>query len=180
MKRLPKAFTSNGKREHSIEVFFYILAINGALVSLFGTTQQPPQPYFVLGSLMLLLSAMHFRMPYFIALELILLAGHGAIMLGIGAKLQLALPILLCFQLTVYMVLTGQLRDQFTLLATVAIALLSIGFAYNNQWIFLVGSTAIAIYAFVLRKANPPALIWSALNAGFSLVAVLRLFQLSY
>lgn len=179
MKPLPKAFTSSGKRDLQLGLFFYTLAITGALVSLFGTTQHPPQPYFVLGSLMLLMSAMHFRMPYFIALELILLAGHGAILLGIGRKLQLALPILLCFQLTVYMLFSGQLHNKFTLLATIAIALLSIGFAYNNQWVFFVGSSFIALYAFVLRNDSPPALIWSGLNAGFSFVALARLLQIS-
>lgn len=180
MRPLPKVFTSSGNRELQLGLFFYTLAITGALVSLFGTTQHPPQPYFVLGSLMLLMSAMHFRMPYFIALELILLAGHGAILLGIGAKLQLALPILLCFQLIVYMLFSGQLYNKFTLLATLAIALLSIGFAYNNQWVFFIGSSFIAIYAFALRKENSPALIWSGLNAGFSFVALLRILHVSF
>lgn len=181
MKPLLKAFTSNG-RHHKLhlDVLFYSLAIVGALISLFGTAQHPPQPYFVLGSLMLLVSALHFRMPYFIALELILLAGHGAILLGIGVKLQLALPILLCFQLTVYMFFSGQLHDKFALLATIAIALLSIGFAYNNQWVFFIGSSFIAIYAFSLRDENPPALIWSGLNACFSMVALLRLLQITF
>lgn len=156
---------------------YIISGIFGSLILLYGNTQDFPQPYYIFGSLLLLITAVHFKLLYFIALELILAAGHSAILLGLGTNAQHALPILLCFQLFIFYLMIGKENSILLLIGIVGIALLSIGFAYNNQWIFFSGSSFIAIYAYYSAyKGRYAAYIWAILNTIFSLIALYKLF----
>ena len=109
------------------------------------------------------------------ALEIILLSGHGAILLGIGTVLQLALPILLCVQLLVFYFLSGRLNNIFLLIGIAGIAVISIGFAYENQWIFFIGSAFVAIYAFYNVQRHRVSLLWAVLNVLFALIAITKI-----
>lgn len=119
---------------------YAILGVLGALVVLYGTTQWPPQMYYVAGATALLATAIHYHLFYYVALELILIAGHAAIILGQGPYIQLALPILLCLQLFIFYLMFSKENSLILFLGICGIALLSLGFAYNNQWIFFSGS----------------------------------------
>ncbi len=77
---------------------YILLGVLGALVILYGHAHNYPQSYYIYGSFALLFTAIYYKLLYFIALELILAAGHLAILLGVGPYTQLALPVLLCFQ----------------------------------------------------------------------------------
>jgi hypothetical protein len=125
---------------------------------------------------LLLFTALHFRLIYFIALELILIAGHGAGLLHIGTTLQIAMPILLTLQLLAFFFLSGQLNNIFLLIGITGIALHSVGFVYENQWIFFFGSLSIAVYAFYTAyKGKKVALLWAILNTLFTLTATYKL-----
>ncbi len=138
--------------------------------------QTPAQKYYVIGSAFLLITSIHFKLIYFIALEIILMAGHGAILLGIGTIIQLALPLLLCLQLLTFYFLSGQLNNFFLITGILGIAILSIGFSYENQWIFFLGSFFVAVYAFyTVYKGKPVALLWAILNSLFAIIAILKL-----
>lgn len=155
---------------------YLILGIVGALIILFGRSQAYPQALYVIGSAALLITAIHYKLLYFIALELILMAGHSAILLGSGPYIQFALPLLLCVQLLFFYLMTGKENPFFLILGISGIALLSMGFAYNNQWIFFSGSLLIAIYAYYLGyKKHPISYIWALLNTAFALVALYKL-----
>ncbi len=105
------------------------------------------------------------------------MAGHGAILLGIGTTLQLALPVLLCIQLLAFYFMSGQLNNIFLLIGITGIAVLSVGFSYENQWIFFIGSFSIAIYAFYTAyKGKTITLLWAILNSLFALIAICKLF----
>lgn len=171
-----KEFTYDGKVPISTHnKIFVLLGILGSTISLLGLINMPAQLYFVAGSSLLLLTALHFKLVYFIALELILIAGHGAILLGIGATLQLAIPILLCVQLLFFYFLSGQLNNLFILIGIAGIALLSIGLSYENQWIFFSGGSAVACYAFYNASDKRVSLIWAVLNCLFALIAILKI-----
>ena len=158
------------------ETLWILVGILGAVANLYGLAQPSPQLYYVIGSCLLLVTAIYFRLTYFIALELILISGHGAILLGIGPVLQVVLPILLCAQLLIYYVMSGQLGHIFRLIGISGIALLSIGFAYENQWIFLFGSMEVAIFAFYqVYRGRYIALLWAILNTIFMLLATYQL-----
>lgn len=158
------------------ETLYLFAGILGSIIILFGLTQTVAQPYFIVGALLLLSTAIYFRLTYFVALELILIAGHGAILLGIGPISQLILPILLCVQLLVYYILSGQLHHVFRLIGIAGIALLSIGFSYENQWIFFFGSFSVATFAiYQFYKGRKIALLWVILNLLFSAIAIYRI-----
>ena len=146
------------------------------MVLLFGLSQDDAQPYYVLGSMLLLFTSLHFRLIYFIALELILIAGHGANLLHFNSNIQFALPILLSTQLLLFYLLSGQLNNFFLFVGILGIALLSIGFAYANQYVFFLGGLSIAIYAFYTTYCGKSiTLLWAVLNTLFSLIAIYKL-----
>ncbi len=155
---------------------YFILGILGAIVILFGHHKDYPQIYYILGSFLLLITAIHYKLVYFIALELILVAGHTAILLNVGPYTQLALPVLLCFQLLIFYLMVGKENSIFLLIGIIGIALLSLGFAYNNQWIFFSGSLCIAIYAYyTVFKGSHPSYIWAILNTIFAGLALYKI-----
>lgn len=121
----------------------------------FGTS--PPhlqsQLYYFVGGIALLITAIHFRLFFFIALQLILIAGHAAILLMFGKE-----------------------NSVFLILGVFGIALLSMGFAYNDKWIFFSGSSFIAIYAYYnAYNGLYPSYIWAVLNTAIALLAIYRI-----
>ncbi|CDZ78249.1 hypothetical protein BN59_02559 [Legionella massiliensis] len=155
---------------------FLLSGIIGSCILFLGLSKAPAQLYYVIGSTLLLFAALHFRLIYFIALELILIAGHGASLLHIGKTLQIAMPIMLTVQLLAFYFLSGQLNNIFLLIGIAGIALHSVGFVYENQWIFFFGSLFIAIYAFyAVFRGKTVALLWAVLNTLFTLTAIYAL-----
>lgn len=156
---------------------YIVLGIIGALIILYGHFQPLPQPFYIIGSLALLITAIHYKILYFIALEIILVAGHTAILLEVGRYTQIALPVLLCFQLLIFYLMVGKENSIFLLIGVIGIALLSLGFAHTDQWIFFSGSLFIAIYAYHIGfKGRYPAFIWAILNTVFALLALYQIF----
>ena len=155
---------------------YVVLAIIGAIVILFGHSQPYPQAYYIIGSIGLLITAIYYQILYFIALELILVAGHTAILVGIGFYAQMALPVLLCFQLLIFYLMVGKQNSVFLMIGIIGIALLSLGFSYNNQWVFFSGSLAVAIYAYYNGyKGIYPSYIWAILNTIFAIFAFYKI-----
>lgn len=157
---------------------FLSSGIVGAFVLLFGLSQNSAQLYYVIGSLLLLFTSLHFRLIYFIALELILISGHGANLLHFNTSIQLALPILLSIQLLCFYLLSGQLNNFFLFIGILGIAFLSIGFAYANQYVFFFGGLSIAVYAFYTTyRGKSITLLWAVLNTLFALIAIYKLIS---
>ncbi|TAL63456.1 MAG: hypothetical protein EPN84_04920 [Legionella sp.] len=156
---------------------YWALGIIGALINLVGQSQGYPQPYYIIGSIALLITAIHYSLLYFIALELILGAGHTAVMLGVSTYIQFALPVLLCFQLFIFYLMLGKENSIFLLIGIIGIALLSLGFTYNNEWIFFLGGLSISIYAYYNALCGHyPSYIWAFLNTIFALIALCKIF----
>ncbi|WP_182393521.1 MULTISPECIES: hypothetical protein [unclassified Legionella] len=165
------------------EIFLFLgcigsLIILSGLLKFFGTTtpQLHSQLYYFIGGVALLLTAIYFRLLFFIALQLILIAGHAAILLGSGPYTQFFLPILMCCQLLTFYLMFGKENSVFLILGVFGIALLSMGFAYNDKWIFFSGSTFIAIYAYYSGyKGLYPSYVWAVLNTIIALLALYRI-----
>ncbi|KTD15600.1 hypothetical protein Lgra_0266 [Legionella gratiana] len=158
-----------------VKKLFILLGWIGTLIILFGTTQKPSHVYYIAGALALLSTAIYYKLFFYVALELILIAGHLAIFLRIGPYTQLFLPILLCAQLLTFYIVFGKVKI-FLVLGILGVAFLSIGLAYNNQWIFFSGSTFIAIYSYYAgHKGQHPAYIWAGLNTALALIALSRI-----
>ena len=163
--------------DKTLDNVFILLGALGALILVGGLATTVPKTYYVAGSFLLLLTAIHYRLIFFIALELIMFSGHGAVILGIGPRLQLALPILLCVQLLIYYVLNRQLNNIYIVIGIIGIALLSIGFAYENQWLSFIGSLSIAFYAtFLGYREQKIIYLWTILNFILALVALNNIY----
>jgi len=173
----PKGYYYDGKfLKKSSDKFFLILGIIGSIILLYSFGLNKPQIGYIIGSICMLLVAIHFQLIFFIALELILISGHTAILLGIGPYLQIALPSLLSFQIFVYFLLTKQLRNPFLISGVIGISMLSVGFAFNNEWIFFFGSIAIIIYATHLALSGIyPCYLWVILNTIFIIITLIKL-----
>jgi hypothetical protein len=157
---------------------YVFLGIIGSVLILMGYAQSNPQAYYIIGSTGLLLTAIHYQLVYFIALELILIAGHSAILMGMGHYTQIALPLLLCFQLLIFYLMVSKQNSIFLMIGIVGIALLSLGLSYHNQWVFFSGSSAISIYAYYNGyKGIYPSYIWAGLNTLFSIFALYKIIN---
>ena len=176
---LPKAFTFAGNPINSFSksAASGVAGCLGACLIVIGfLLDNPLQIYYVVGAALLLIKALFFKLTYFIALELIIIAGHGAIFFGIGPILQIVILILLSFQLLVYYLLSGELQTIYRLIGIAGIALLSIGFSYTNCWIFLFGNLFVASFAYYsVYKGKRIALIWAILNTVLVLSLLLKL-----
>lgn len=153
-----------------------IIGIIGAITTFSGLFANFSQPYYISGSFLLFLTASYYKLYFFVALEIILISGHAAILLDIGTILQIALPILLSFQLMFYYLFSGQTSDFSIIIGIFGIALISVGFSINSQWIFLLGSLSLSTFAyFNLKKSNKLSLIWLILNLMFAITALFRI-----
>lgn len=158
-------------KKHQATIFFTI-GILGAITILCGLTQPFPQIYYVTGASLLLITAIYFQLTFFVALELILLAGHGAILLGIGPVLQAVIPVLLSLQFLAYYLMSGRLENIFRLIGITGIALLSIGFAFQDAWIFFFGSLGIATYAlYQVYQGERAAWLWAIINLIYASIS---------
>ncbi|HAT8152936.1 TPA: hypothetical protein JA359_15715, partial [Legionella pneumophila] len=90
------------------DIISLVLGIIGALLLIYGLSQNIPQVYYISGSLALMITAIHYKLIFFIALELILGAGHTSILLGMGKYIGSALPSLLCLQLLIFYLMFGK------------------------------------------------------------------------
>ena len=175
---LPKGFGSVGDtvNKHGQEGAYLFSGILGALIVLYGLTQSQAHLYYVVGASFMLATAIFFKLTYFVALEMILIAGHGAVLLGIGAVSQAFLPILLCLQLLFYYLLSGQLTNIFRIIGILGIALLSIAFSYDDVWVFFFGSLAVTIFSFYqVYRGRLVALLWAVLNTVFVFFSLFKL-----
>lgn len=152
------------------------VGIIGALIILYGLTLSQAHFFFVIGSSFLLVPAIYFKLTYFVALEIILMAGHGAVLLGMGPLTQLILPILLCLQLFIYYLLSGQLKNVFRWIGLCGIVLLSMAFSFEQAWFFIAGSSAVAIFSFYqIYRGRLIALLWAILNVLSVVVIALEI-----
>lgn len=154
---------------------FCLLGIIGAVVCFSGILYPPGNGLSAIGSIFLLSTAVFYRLIYYIALEVIVLDSHGAIFFGLGPAVELILPILLCLQLLVYYLLSGQL-SVIKMIGITGIATLSLGVSYNNPILIFIGCAAIATYSYyIVGKGTRIGLIWAILNAVIALSTAIRL-----
>lgn len=172
---LPKVFTCAGKTITltTHDYFMILIGTLGSCISLFGLFQACPQYYYIGGSTLILIVSIYYKLFYFIALQVIMISGHTAILLGLGPILQFAIPCFLCFQLLFFYYFTEPLT-RFTLVGILGIAILSIGFSYEGNWVFFVGSAMISLYSLHLAQKNSIAYLWAVLNSLFASITAIE------
>ncbi|WP_367605681.1 hypothetical protein [Legionella sp. W05-934-2] len=164
------------ENKNLVDRLFIFIGILGALTTFSGLFTIYSHPFYIVGSFLLFLTALYFRLFFFVALEIIFISGHTAALLGIGMILQVALPVLLSFQLLFYYLFSGETSDFSIIIGILGIALFSVGFSIASQWVFMLGSLSISTYAyFNLEKSNKISLIWLILNLMFALTAFIHI-----
>ena len=159
---------------------YLALGVLGAILTIYGHLfQNVPHFYYIVGSIALMIMAIHYELVYFIALELILAAGHTAILIGFGLYTQIALPILLCLQLLLFYLMFGKENLLITIIGILGIIMISFGFSYHDPWVFFVGSLCIAGYsAYIGYRGCAPAYLWAVVNAVFAITALYRILNI--
>lgn len=159
---------------------YFVLGILGAFLTLYGHLfQHEPDFYYIIGSLALMVTAIHYELLYFIALELILAAGHTSVLIGFGLYTQIALPLFLCLQLFIFYLMLGRDNGIYLMIGIVGIVLISLGFSYQNQWVFFVGSLCIAGYSYYNgTKKRHPSYLWAIVNGVFAISALYKIILL--
>jgi hypothetical protein len=70
----------------------------------------------------------------------------------------------------------GKENSVFLVLGIIGIALLSIGFAYDYQWVYFTGTIFVATYAYYSGyKGLHPSYIWAALNTALAFLTLYRI-----
>ena len=156
---------------------YLTVGIIGVFITLYGITQPSSNLYYLTGTIFMLATAIYFQFTYYVALDIILIAGQGAILLGIGPFSQVILPILLCLQLLIYYLLIGQFKNIFRLIGIAGIALLSIAFANQNQLDLLLGSMGVVVFSFYqVYRGRPIAILWGILYFIFAIISAYEIF----
>jgi len=157
------------------EYFIISIGVLGAIIILLGISINSDIDY-VLGSTLLLITAFYYKCTFFIALEMIIIAGHGAALLGLGHSSQIILPILLCIQLLFYYLLSGKLNDIYLIVGIIGIVFLTMSLSFGNVLYILLGSIGTAIYSISqVFKGKSIALIWAVLNVIAIFVTIYKI-----
>ena len=132
--------------------------------------------YFSLGAFCLFLTAILENLALLAMMQLILLAGAGAMLAHFNLIFRTALPILLSVQAILFFGLSGKLRDWETVLGCLGTLFLALGFCTHNPYISFVGAASVTGYAFSLyRGGNKPAIYWIALNSYFTIASLMKI-----
>ena len=165
-----------------------ILGITGSLFKLFGYfilafgagDEHLKFLLYLIGTILMLITAVSKKSTYFILLETVLLAGFGSILFGFGRVLQIAIPLLLSSQVLIYYLLSNRFKDLNLMIGVFGIAILSCSFAVDGNLIYLLGSILISYYSYYLYKEGRElAWIWLILNIIFIFISGYE-FSLEY
>lgn len=166
-------------RTKILDILFALIGIPGAFIVLYGQHSELEQLGYISGSAVLMMTAAWYKQFYFVAMELIQIAGHGASFLNVGVYIQFAIPLLLTIQLLIYYFMTGPLNTVFVVIGIVANCLLAIATSYENQWVYVIGGAGIAAYAYycVFSKKQKICYMWAILNTIFALTALYKIME---
>lgn len=156
------------------DIFVIVLGAVGSVIVLLGQIKTFGTPCFIAGSLALLITALYFRLTFFIALELIILAAYGSHYLQLAPLLQFIIPILLCVQLLAYYMLSGRLNNIFIIIGMIGISLLVVGYVYQQILITEFANLFIAFFSFYTAyNKRSVALIWAFLNTTIFIIQLI-------
>ena len=135
--------------------------------------------YFSLGAFFLFITAITENLALLAMLQLILLAGAGAMLAHFNLIFRTALPILLSIQAMLFFGLSGKLHDKVTILGCFGTLCLALGFCTHNPYIAFVGAASVTCYSFSLyRSGHKSAIYWIALNSYFTVASLIKLLHL--
>lgn len=158
-----------------------IIGVVGMLIAMVGNLlpfSDTQKWCYLLGGILLLISSALERQIFFIALQIIIVAGAAVAFSSWPVLLKAALPIVLSVAAIVYFAKRNLLTDRLMLFGSLGIAILAAGYAVSNPVIYLLGAFVLMIYSFMsFRRGVKIALVWAILNALFSITAAVTVYH---
>lgn len=133
---------------------------------------------FTIGALLLFIAAAWERELLFSVLQLIVLAGALMQFTPFDLVVRAAVPIALAIAFLTYFAYSGRLQDRLTILGSVGIAFLALGYAVANPFIYFIGGVVLTVYATLsFLRGSQIAILWAFLNLFFSIAAAINIYH---
>jgi len=140
-----------------------------------GTFLQPTVTQklcFLLGGLLMLVSSIIERHKFLTVLQIVTVSGASMAFTPFTVGQKMIVPIGLTVLSLIAFAVKGELKDRLTLLGSVGLGCLAVGYATSNPILYFLGGVFLAIYAFASYfKGVKIALLWAILNSVFSVTA---------
>jgi len=167
------------RRLHQIT---FTLAIIGLLITIAGNffdISITKKLCYLIGALILLITALMESNTFFTVLETILSIGAGVAFLPISFIWKSGIPISLGVLAATYFSFSGQLKDYLTWLSITGVLIVTWGYALTNPMLYVVGGAIVTVYSFCsFRRGETIALVFGILNSIFTLTALLEVLRI--
>jgi hypothetical protein len=167
-------------KSHQLHQIAFSLAIIGLLIAITGNFLEisvAKKLCYLIGALILLVTALLEKNTFYIILEIILLIGAGIAFSPISFFWKSSITISLGILAAIYFSLSGQLKDYLTWLSIIGILIITWGYALTNPMLYAGGGAIITVYSFcAFRRGEKIALVFGILNFVFTITALLEVF----
>jgi hypothetical protein len=136
---------------------------------------------YLIGALLLLLSALLEKQKFLIALQIIISGGAAIAFTDYPPLYKEAVPIGLSILAIIYFIMTRQFNNLLTIFGCFGITVLAAGYAVTNPIIFFLGASVLMVYSYESFKQGVDiALLWAILNALFCVTATLAIYRMFF
>ena len=161
--------------------FIYSLAILGLLITIAGNffdISITKKLCYLIGALILLITALLEKNKFFSILEIILSIGAAIAFTDLSFFWKSSIPVSLGILAAIYLGVSGQLKDYLTWLSVFGVLLAAWGYAVTNPIIYLCAGAILATYSFCsFGRGERIALAFGALNSVFAVTAFLEIVK---
>lgn len=132
---------------------------------------------FVIGSILMLTTALVERHVFFTALQGLILVGASLYFIPFTPLLKTIIPLACSSLLLLFFVMTGELRDKLTLGGSIGMVALALGYSIANPYVYLFGGVILAIYSTIsYLRGIVIALLWAILNSFFTIATIINIY----
>lgn len=160
----------------------FAMAIIGLLITIAGNfyhSNFKTEWCYLIGALILLVTALLEKNLFFSVLETILSVGAAIAFFHISPTLKTSVPIVLGILAAIYFSLNGELRDYLTWLSVIGVIIVTCGYALVNPAICMSGGAVVTTYSFcAYRRGETIALAFGILNSVFTVTALLEILKI--
>jgi hypothetical protein len=160
----------------------FSMAVIGLIVTIAGNfldISVAKKLCYLVGALVLLLSATLEKNTFFSILEVILSIGALTAFLPLSPLLKSLIPISLGVCAAIYFGVTGRLNDHLTWLSMASVLFGTWGYALTNSCLYFWAGAITAIYSFLsFKRGEKIALVFGVLNIVFALTALMEIYRI--
>lgn len=169
------------EKTNTLILFTRLLGAIGMLFPIMANFIPPSNTraaFFVIGCILMFVAAAVEKELFFSILQLIVLAGASMYFTPFGVVIKAAVPISLSVIFLIFYAVTGRLQDKLTLLGSLGVVLLALGYGVSHPYIYLFGGAFLAIYSTIAYfRGVTVALLWAILNIFFTLATISNIIR---